>query len=122
MILQDFNTVNKASDWLETNTISRECDQPCDAARVQYRRARGNVSFSNITEVRPVTVVTTQFSIIFKLPRRKTQEGPPQDHMAADGREGNQGDGEDLGRHQVYGKGLTDVERACCCPTCHLGV
>jgi len=25
--------------------------------------------------------------------------------MAADGGEGNQGDGEDLGRHQVYGKG-----------------
>ena len=25
------------------------------------------------------------------------KEGPPQDHMAADGGEGNQGDGEDLG-------------------------
>ena len=54
--------------------------------------------------------------------RGKMQEGPPQDHMAADGGEGNQGDGEDLGRHQVYGKGPTDVEGACCCPTCHLGV
>ena len=50
------------------------------------------------------------------------KEGPPQDHMAADGGEGNQGDEEDLGRHQVYGKGPTDVEGACCCPTCHLGV
>ena len=29
--------------------------------------------------------------------RRKMKEGPPQDHMAADGGEGNQGDGEDLG-------------------------
>jgi len=37
-------------------------------------------------------------------------------------KEGNQGDGEDLGRHQVYGKGPTDVEGAYCCPTCHLGV
>ena len=35
----------------------------------------------------------------------KTQEGKPQDHMAADGGEGNQGDGEDLRRHQVYGEG-----------------
>ena len=51
---------------------------------------------------------------------RKTQEGPPQEQM--DGGEGNQGDGEDLGKHQVYGKGLTDVEGAYCCPTCHLGV
>ena len=23
---------------------------------------------------------------------------------------------------QVYGKGPTDVVRACCCPTCYLGV
>ena len=56
--------------------------------------------------------------------RRKTQEGPPQDHMATDTYSGerNQGDGEDLGRHQAYGKGPADVEGACCCPTCHLGV
>ena len=53
---------------------------------------------------------------------RKTHEGPPQDHMAAEGGEGNQGDEEDLERHQVYGKGPTDVEGACCCSTCHLGV
>ena len=30
--------------------------------------------------------------------------------------------GEDLGRHQAYGKRREDVEGACCCPTCHLGV
>ena len=30
--------------------------------------------------------------------------------------------GEDLGRHQAYGKGPADVEEACCCPTYHLGV
>ena len=30
--------------------------------------------------------------------------------------------GEDLGRHQAYGKRPEDVEGACCCPTCHLGV
>ena len=55
--------------------------------------------------------------------RRKTEEGPPQEHMAADGGEGNQGDGEDtVWSHQVYGKELTDVEAACCYPTCHLGI
>ena len=37
--------------------------------------------------------------------RRETQEGPLQDHMATDSGESNQGDGEDLGRHQTYGKG-----------------
>ena len=36
--------------------------------------------------------------------------------------EGNQGDGKDLGRHQVYCKGPTDVEGACCYSTCHLDV
>ena len=50
------------------------------------------------------------------------QEGPPQGHVATDSGERNQGDGEDLGRHQAYGKGSADVEGACCCPTCHLGV
>ena len=51
-----------------------------------------------------------------------TIEGLPQDHVAKDSGERNQGDGEDLERHQAYGKGSTDVERAHCCPTCHLGV
>ena len=41
------------------------------------------------------------------------KEGPPQDHVETDSGERNQGDGEDLGRHQVYGKGPTDVEEAC---------
>ena len=50
------------------------------------------------------------------------QEGPPQDHVATDSGERSRGDGEDLGRHQVYGKGPADVKGACCCPTCHLGV
>ena len=54
--------------------------------------------------------------------RSEAQEGPPQDHVATDSGERNQGDGEDLGRHQAYGKGLADVEGACYCPTCHLGV
>ena len=49
-------------------------------------------------------------------------EGPPPDHVATNSGERNQGDGEDLGRHQAYGKGPADVEGACCCPTCHLGV
>jgi len=43
--------------------ITRECDKPCDAALVQYSRARGNVSFSNITEVRPETVVNIKADI-----------------------------------------------------------
>ena len=51
-----------------------------------------------------------------------TIEGLPQDHVAMDSGERNQGDGEDLGRHQAYGKGVADVEGARCCPTCHLGV
>ena len=42
--------------------------------------------------------------------RRETQEGSPQDHVATDSGERNQGDGEDLGRHQAYGKGPADVE------------
>ena len=42
--------------------------------------------------------------------RRETQEGPPQDHVAKDSGERNQGDGEDLGRHQAYRKGPADVE------------
>ena len=54
--------------------------------------------------------------------RRETQEGSPQDHVATDSGERNQGDGEDLGRHPAYGKGPAHVEGACCCPTCHLGV
>ena len=54
--------------------------------------------------------------------RRETQEGPPQDHVATDSGKRNHGDGEDLGRHQTYGKGPADAEGACCCPTCHLGV
>ena len=35
---------------------------------------------------------------------------------------GNKGDGEDLGGHQVHGKGSPDVEGTRCCPTCLLGV
>ena len=54
--------------------------------------------------------------------RRETQEEPPQDHMATDSGQRIQGDGEDLGRHQTYGKGSADVEGARCCPTCHLGL
>ena len=54
--------------------------------------------------------------------RRETQKGPPQDHVATDSGEGNKGDGEDLGRHQAHGKGSADVEAACCCNTCHLGI
>jgi len=42
--------------------------------------------------------------------RTETQEGPPQDHVATDSAKRNQGDGKDLGRHQAYGKGPTDVE------------
>ena len=45
-----------------------------------------------------------------------------QDHMATDSWEGNKGDGEDLGGHQVHGKGSPDVEGTRCCPTCLLGV
>ena len=41
--------------------------------------------------------------------------------MATDSGERNQGDG-DLERHQAYGKGPADVEGACHCPACHLGV
>ena len=52
--------------------------------------------------------------------RRETQEG--QDHVVTDSGERNQGDGEDLGRHQAYGKGPAEVEGARCCSTCHLGV
>ena len=57
-----------------------------------------------------------------KLPFRKAQEGPPHDHVATDSGEGNQGDGEDLGSHQAYGKGPADVEGVRCFPTYHLGV
>ena len=32
------------------------------------------------------------------------QAGSPQDHMATDSWEGNKGDGEDLGGHQVHGQ------------------
>jgi len=39
-----------------------------------------------------------------------------------DSGERNQGDEEELGRHQTYGKVLADVEGASCCPTCHLGI
>ena len=42
--------------------------------------------------------------------------------MATDSWEGNKGDGEDLGEHQVRGKGSPDVEGTRCCPTCLLGV
>ena len=42
--------------------------------------------------------------------------------MATDSWEGNKGDGEDLGEHQVHGKGSPDVEGTRCCPTCLLGV
>ena len=54
--------------------------------------------------------------------RREMQAGSPQDHMATDSWEGNKGDGEDLGGHQVHGKGSPDVEGTRCCPTCLLGV
>ena len=54
--------------------------------------------------------------------RRETQAGSPQDHMATDSWEGNKGDGEDLGGHQVHGKGSPDVEGTRRCPTCLLGV
>ena len=54
--------------------------------------------------------------------RRETQEGPPQDYVVTDCGERNQGYGEDLRRHQAYGKGPADVERACCFPTCLHGV
>ena len=30
--------------------------------------------------------------------------------------------GEEMGGHQVHGKGLPDVEEARCCPTCYLGI
>ena len=64
------------------------------------------------------------FTLDARRPRRpaETQEGPPRDHVATDSGERNQGDREDLGRNQAYGKGPADVEGACCCPTCHLGV
>lgn len=53
---------------------------------------------------------------------RETHKGPPQDHVVMNSGERNRGAGEDLGRHQAYGKGLADVEGACCYPTCHLSV
>ena len=42
--------------------------------------------------------------------------------MTMDSGERNQGDGEDLGRHQAYDKGSADVEDALCYLTCSLGV
>ena len=54
--------------------------------------------------------------------RRETPEGLPQDHVTTDNGEGKQGDTEDLRRHQAHGKESADVEGACCCPTCYLGV
>ena len=45
--------------------------------------------------------------------RTETQEGPSQDHVASDSGERDQGDREDLGRHQAYGKGQADVYGAC---------
>ena len=50
------------------------------------------------------------------------EEGPPQDHVATESEERNEGDGEDLRRHQAHGKDWADVEGARCCPTCHVGV
>ena len=43
-------------------------------------------------------------------------------NVAMDNGKRNQGDGEDLGRHQASGKGPADVEGAHCCPTCHFDV
>ena len=37
------------------------------------------------------------------------QNGPPQDYAVMDSGERNQRDGEDLGRHQAYGRGLAHV-------------
>ena len=41
--------------------------------------------------------------------QKGNSRGAPQDHVATDSGERNQGDGEDLGRHQVHGKGSPDV-------------
>ena len=69
-------------------------------------------------------------SLVKKLPLRKllyigrqkgNARGAAHDHVATDSGERNQGDGEDLGRLQAYGKGPADVEGALCRPTCHLG-
>ena len=49
------------------------------------------------------------------------QEGPPQDHVSTDSGERNHRDGEDLGRHQAYGKGSADQGGNTLLPTCHLG-
>ena len=79
--------------------MTREVDWPCYSSR--------NFHYENCFTLEP---------------RRETEEGPLQDHLATDNGERNQGDGEDLGRHQAYGKGPADVEGACCSPTCHLSV
>ena len=51
--------------------------------------------------------------------RGKAKEGPSEDHVAADGREGNKADGEDLEQQSSHGKGPVDVEGSRCCSTCH---
>ena len=67
--------------------------------------------------------VTRQEASIAKTALHWTPEGrPPQDHVATDSVERNQGDGEDLGTHQAYGKVPADVEGVRCCPTCQSGV
>ena len=39
----------------------------------------------------------------------KAKEGPSQDHVAADGGEGNEVDGKDLEQHSSRVKGLADI-------------
>ena len=76
-----FDKLSKAEDWLSEQEEKR-------------------LDYDNIK--RPSTKWDLNCENHFALDaRRKTQEGPPQDHKAADGGEGNQGDGEDLERHQV---------------------
>ena len=53
---------------------------------------------------------------------RETRERPLQEHLTADSKERNFGDGGGLGRHQAHGNRRADVEGERCCPTCHLGV
>ena len=46
----------------------------------------------------------------------QNERGPPEDHMAVYGKEGNEGDEEDLEGNSAYGKGLAIAERTRCWP------
>ena len=87
--------------------------------RLQLRGAGPKKHIKPRYDISRLQDTRTKSTFALQLKNGKAKEGPPEAHVAADGREGNEADGKDLEQHSSCDKGPAGVEGLRCCPARH---